>query len=414
MRTHDLFLPRKSTVVRTFKVEVIDDPGPPITHSEVREEVTFPDYYYMRRFSCSGGETRGTKISRGGKRAQYLVPTAMSYHINEGMSGYIGVHISENTDVTDRTVITGLTTTDFSPPDYAGFPGNINNEVYNKAVSKLFDEIRGDLDWSVNAFQTSQTIALAKRIKKLVGYVRNIPKKVIMSSLAAHKSNAIAGVKRVNIKDVYKDSSSLWLEWIYGLKPIVSDLYETADRYMNGYYPKRSIKKRAGIRGRAEYRKNPDGILEIINVDWSSRCEIRADFAWSHDTLENTARWTSLNPLSIGWELLPYSFVVDWMYNVGGYLRDLESSAVYANSFLSGYVTYTSIVKIDGSRSGTYKPASNLRITENSLASNKLTYKERIPITSIPEPRAPTIRRTMLGTQRLLSAAALLSAFIKR
>lgn len=44
------------------------------------------------------------------------------------------------------------------------------------------------------------------------------------------------------------------------------------------------------------------------------------------------------NPALLAWELLPYSFVVDWFLPVGNYLESLNAFSGF--SFVSGWVSY--------------------------------------------------------------------------
>jgi hypothetical protein len=126
------------------------------------------------------------------------------------------------------------------------------------------------------------------------------------------------------------------------------------------------------------------------------------------------ARWTSLNPLSIAWELIPYSFVIDWFYDAGTYLRNLESALLYNNVFNGGYVS--ELYAYDGTERTqkyfTYKVGIYTRYYTNTARRSRKRNFVRTKLLSYPLPRAPSIS-TDLSSARLLSAAALLRQLLK-
>ena len=57
------------------------------------------------------------------------------------------------------------------------------------------------------------------------------------------------------------------------------------------------------------------------------------------DKARMVSTYTSMNPASIKWELVPYSFVVDWFYDIGSYLRGCETSTIYSSVFKAGWTS---------------------------------------------------------------------------
>jgi hypothetical protein len=124
------------------------------------------------------------------------------------------------------------------------------------------------------------------------------------------------------------------------------------------------------------------------------------------------AGYTSLNPASIGWELLPWSFVADWVVDVGGYLRNLENAWLYGSAFAGGYSTETILARTFGKFSYSYGSSGSLIVCEADGGYQEYIYKRRQVLTGIPIPRVPRVD-IQLGAQRLLASAALLSQFLK-
>jgi hypothetical protein len=142
-------------------------------------------------------------------------------------------------------------------------------------------------------------------------------------------------------------------------------------------------------------------------------CQFHLCFVPPSNTF-NVSRWGSLNPLSIAWELTTLSFVVDWLYDVGGYLRSLETAMLYNSNFHSGY--YTQLWAHQGSWNGkayTRVYSSGTYYAEmQGVSSWKYTRFSRNVLGSYPLPRAPAFKID-LGSERLLSAAALLAQHLR-
>ena len=170
----------------------------------------------------------------------------------------------------------------------------------------------------------------------------------------------------------------------------------------------------AKARGKSFLRSTSSQALIPASVfkftDSKVRCEISVKLKPNNSRVSALASYTSLNPASMLWEAMPYSFVVDWVYNLGGYLRNLETALVYCNQFVDGYVTYGEKTESIWTQkwSGTY--ASSNRIYDYSGGWTR-TMKDRQKLYSYPFPRFPVLNPE-LGTGRLLNAAALLSQFL--
>lgn len=137
-----------------------------------------------------------------------------------------------------------------------------------------------------------------------------------------------------------------------------------------------------------------------IESHYSSR--LVCFYAVANSRLNSIANYTSLNPVSIVWELIPYSFVVDWFTNVGGYLRNLESSLLYGSDFAYGYRSDLSVQHETQGAAGGNNAYSEVAAGDYLL----VTFRRSI-LNASPTPRFPSFN-PKLGTTRLLSAASLL------
>lgn len=267
------------------------------------------------------------------------------------------------------------------------------DEVYNQALGRLNDQTRGTLDLSVDLLQAGQNIDMLNIVKRIRNYT--------FSS---------------GWRNLVKGAASARLEYEYGWKPLASSLYGSLDESIHS-----CINNIERFKGRASKPINNrainmamiigQGLPGVVTRHGRYLCEISVRLKTKNN---DPARWASLNPISWAYELTPYSFVLDWMIDVGGYLRNLETSLLYANSFESGYVTR--VVACDASFSGSlvkYVPGypSQLTIADGSAGGRFIKFTRSV-LSSYPVPRLPTFK-VDLGSTRLLNLAAMLAQKLK-
>lgn len=264
-----------------------------------------------------------------------------------------------------------------------------STRLYNECVSKLNDLYRGGLDHSVNAFQLSQTKSMFRSAFKVVELAR---------SLRKMPARTIGGK---------------WLELQYGWKPLLQDVYDTFEQLMD-FGMNDPVQYKVRAKGTSKLGSLAPGRIFREAYTFDTRAEMAVWLLPPASATQKLAKYTSLNPASIGWELLPYSFVVDWFYDIGGYLRNLETALIYESRFVRGYYTYTErlagIAMAFESRPPVKGQAGNFI---DASADVFYAYKKRTVLSSYPLPRPPVLN-THLGSGRLMNAAALLSQFLRR
>lgn len=266
--------------------------------------------------------------------------------------------------------------------------------AYNQALSRLYGKIRGNLDASIDAFQVRQSSFIKANAGKAV-------------------RDTIHLLRSLNPKNWAKAIGSNHLRFQYDIKPTLQTIHDIVSMNRNHYF---NVGQKFRARAQNSFPYNigidnwPDYTYSSrMRTECSYRCEIGVWMCIPDTPMTQLARLTSLNPLSIGWELLPWSFVADWFYNIGDYLRSLESAVIYQSHFRSGYVT-TSYCEV-GSQTGTRKKAY-FPSTGNITTEFRLTGIDRQVLSSLPLPKPPVFK-CELGSGKLLNAAALLTNFLK-
>lgn len=314
------------------------------------------------------------------------------------------------------------------------------SQVRNNALEKLNGKVRGSLDLATSLAESGQTwkmLNLTRRLTDTMIDMKRSWKREILNQLKTFKKRRQAdaalrrwqrGIKARNPGSYRplrpKDSGGLvngstkalangWCEYTYGLSPLLSDIHGIATNIVG-------FTRNCVVKASASQAINLRNSSTVIYGDWTGPAKreytgfVKSSFGVrlrpNFDT--SFARWTSLNPLSVAWELMPYSFVVDWVFDVGSYMRNLETSMLMATYFLDGYESL--LVKYEGVASCSSRVSGGLNSYADLVASGSFgqTVFNRSILLSYPAPSLPSFKLD-LGSNRLLSAAALLRQLIR-
>lgn len=170
--------------------------------------------------------------------------------------------------------------------------------------------------------------------------------------------------KKTNIS-----ASNLWLEWHFGLSPLIGDCQDAA-KVLTEPLPS------SRIRGSTEqfvrystYVTDPANPGSFTSESWVTRCRFRqgTEIAITNPNLALANQLGVLNPASLAWEIVPFSFVVDWVVNVGDWLQGFTDFAgmTLQYPFNTGhywsYHNYTKVLKPWGT-SNTYIGTRNGKV----------------------------------------------------
>jgi len=125
-----------------------------------------------------------------------------------------------------------------------------------------------------------------------------------------------------------------WLALQYGWKPLIQDVHEAMNSLAMFYQRQQYITRRLNVS--ATVRKHQWGLNRLQNDpstpecgSWSeetkSTCRYVVDFSVDDRLVAFLSQTGFTNPINLMWEVLPYSFVVDWFLPIGPYLESLTA-----------------------------------------------------------------------------------------
>lgn len=296
--------------------------------------------------------------------------------------------------------------------------GEANQIAQENWVNNLYDSIRGqdssDLASSAVEAQVQRTTTNVHRLQKLADEASANADRNFARANGARVGGRVMYSKRpIDRSPATRQIAQSWLSMKFRWMPIVNDIYNIV-REATGTMTRKGFVITAYGSGSSSvdpFTLLVDGqsygrVTPRSQVSVTCRGKFRFVVNTAGDML---ARLTSLDPAVIAWNAVPYSFVVDWVFDVGGYLRDLETRAMYASAFKGGYVSTRTRLSAGVSYSGK-STAGNIYIHCNS----DVTYKRmsRAVYATLPRPESPKLNLG-LSSHQLFNAAALLRVKLK-
>lgn len=195
-----------------------------------------------------------------------------------------------------------------------------------------------------------------------------------------------------------RSPAELYKEWHYGWQPLMRDINEIYNLLSEKLEP--AFLMSAEKHNVDELQKA--GSLENGVTGDASAHRVHAVKLWAKldSSRARAANQIGLaNPLAIGWELVPYSFVVDWGVPVGNVLAAL--TATNGLTFVGGY--YSAVAS--GEVNATETPPLGWEETQpKRLRQTRMGYK-RVPYGGFPRP--VLYAKSPFSTSHVLSALAL-------
>lgn len=230
-----------------------------------------------------------------------------------------------------KGTLTALTSGSYVPVGYS-IP-SFDPKLLNEAIIKAREDLLGDdaFNFAQNYAERQQAIDLvANRLTSILRgyrYARKRKWKQAFRAIGIHK-NKIARRMSENV-----------LAWNYGVAPLADDI-GAAIRRISDPTPANFLKvkgvAKSGNLGKPK-RVVDDQVAMPRNIDYAEE-KFAVCVMWvkpENANLIHQAATGINNPFLLGYELTPYSFIVDWAWDIGGWLTALGATAGW--SFYSGY-----------------------------------------------------------------------------
>lgn len=258
----------------------------------------------------------------------------------------------------------GLDVFDWGAANYWAARRVVTVGVLPQAVPAFPDSVRNSALASAEAAATSR---LHEMVKDASAHIGNIVAERaqtlgLVSSAVKALSTFLEGKRSLlsllkSAAGSPKEIADATLAIQFGVRPLISDVHEAAvglAKALSG--PPPTIRAKGSGRGEAsslvQYTGN--GGTSTYRQDYSCKVKVSytMEFTVGNSVLSGLSQWGLVNPAEIAWELTPWSFAIDWVLPIGGWISSLTSDA--GLSFVRGVkvVTVTETTKISVRHSG--------------------------------------------------------------
>lgn len=287
-------------------------------------------------------------------------------------------------------------------------PQTLVEELVNDVIGKV------SYKWRQKAqnFQSNLAAMFAER-KSCYEMIYNNLKSLVKAARYARKGNAVRAWKALGVsprsrKFASPDMSGRWLELQYGWLPLIGDMYTIADAEIptSGFLRCSAVSRRVSV-----YREeNSWNFNTGYRHDWNYSIMTRATCAGfvEFDAVASAAQFGLTNPALVAWEVIPFSFVVDWFLPVGDYLEGL--TALHGLKLTETSLTVHRMVK--GTSTFTPGPASvrsNFYRRRGHTTYDQYLIERTLGLPSLPLPKLESPFSVLRG----LNAIALLRQLLR-
>lgn len=184
---------------------------------------------------------------------------------------------------------------------------DIKDRAYTEALTKVAQR---------KLTLTTEVAELGKSIDTLVERFRKLVAALILIKRGKFKQAwQTFGVRS------YRSAGETWLEWQYGWKPLISSIDDALKLVDRGFDERPTFHVTRTVR-------SPFHMPGYKYFRGEMGCKVRFDFQ-VNDVRPRRASQLGINDSSVietGWELLPFSFVVDWIVPVGNFIQALGAT----------------------------------------------------------------------------------------
>ncbi len=291
---------------------------------------------------------------------------------------------------------------------------------YEKAKAKCISKVKGlDINVAQAVAEVQQTMnTVGSTAKTLANAFLQVKKgKFVQAMKSLGISRAIVKNKKTSLSP-NKSVADNWLALQYGWLPLLSDIDGACKKLAQRQFPPVYKFKGRSITADSQQiiKTAPSTYGRFEWYELQYKCE--TEFMMAFCKLNHTARTMSelgiSDPALLAWELLPYSFVVDWFLPVGNYLASINytDGLQFKTGYYRQFSTNSWLCKITGNKFHVNGPPEYDQIFyPTTYAVSRNVWLSRTRLNSAPTPTLPQLKNPLSPTHMLNGLALLSKAF---
>ena len=295
---------------------------------------------------------------------------------------------------------------EFLEPDYGAREGILEYNCESCSITKALNKLRtGDKIQLVND---------AIEARKTLSMISNATTSLIGAYRSARRGNWGLAASHLGItpgRSGSNDPTTRWLEYQYGWKPLMGDIIGGIKNIQTGMrrdpllqqFVAKGVCRDQEQRHDTSYGRDRELTLQIL---------VKTQYAYriSSSVLDAIDTFGVINPLSIAWEAVPFSFVVDWFVPIGNTLEALTATA--GLEFVSGSRSYVHYKTLESRGPESVSPDPHFTVVDRGSYGSHSFYFRRIPLGNFEMPRLYANTHPF-STPRVASAISLIRQLVR-
>lgn len=276
-------------------------------------------------------------------------------------------------------------------------PTYMRNEANTRALNKLGGQ---KAQWGA---------ALAESVKT-ANHLASSATQLLLAYRAARRGNWRQLQKILGLTDLRSRltigsfAANRWLEWRYGWIPLMSTIRDSYEALTTQLETKDMLIHGSGGSDRSSTQQfdsyaSTSRLTYRVKSNASQLCVVKLTARFQSEYWRSANQFGLLNPFSIAWEVVPFSFVLDWFVPVGQVLEAITAKA--GLDFKGGHEVWCT-----GGRSDITVVASQRQLLERGHSTQEIFAVDRFYLGGFPSPMVYAVKQPF-KTVRVLSALAL-------
>lgn len=205
--------------------------------------------------------------------------------------------------------------------DCSGFVwGDMLTRAAASAYSKFVGKLGETSAWGVNLAEQKQSVSMiAKRALQITRFARKLNR---FDLPGAARELGLTKIPR-GARKRGKAFGDLFLEFHFGWEPLVKDIGNSVNILQRPYPQGKVSGSGSSSDSFYEFRDEGGGYFHETRRNWDFILKNGALVKVTNPNLFLANQMGFVNPLVVAWELVPFSFVVDWFANVGQVLSSM-------------------------------------------------------------------------------------------
>lgn len=193
------------------------------------------------------------------------------------------------------------------PNDFSSRRAEARNIARYEAYQKVYDKL--------TSMDLSETLVQAKQTAKMVGLAQTV------ADLTKTAVGRFGITKAIS-------AGYMWTQ--FGVKPLVNDMFGLLE------LTSRQVKKPFTVSAGNTQRFKITPVTNPYGHQPEAQITYRVSATFETGAFDSLSNITSMDPAYIAWTAIPFTFISDYFYNIGGYLRQMELAALYNTAFTHG------------------------------------------------------------------------------